>query len=153
MNVALRNIVASLVSIGIGILLLASTYFAEEVYLSEGSIHPMNYPRALLIGWILLSCLHVFSSRSVQIDKNALISAIPSISKILLCLMFFIVATPYLGFSIASGLTLLGCLYVLGYSKPLYGVAITVLTVFILWLLFQKMIGFPLPVGIWTSLS
>lgn len=153
MNVAPRNIVPSLAFIGIGGLLLASTYFAEEVYLSEGAIHPMNYPRTLLVGWILLSCLHLFTSHSVQVDKKALLSVLPSIVKVLLCLMFFIVATPYIGFSLASGITLLGCLYVLGYPKPLYGAAITVLTVFTLWLLFQKMIGFPLPVGTWTSLS
>lgn len=153
MNVAPRNIVASLVFIGIGVLLLYSTYFAEEVYLSEGAIHPMNYPRALLIGWIILSCLHVFSSHSAQVNMSALLTVLPSIGKVLLCLMFFIIVTPYIGFSLASACTLLGCLYVLGYPKPLYGVAITVLTVFTLWLLFQKMIGFPLPVGSWTSLS
>lgn len=153
MNVAPRNIVTSLVFMGVGCLLLVSTYFAEEVYLSEGSIHPMNYPRALLVGWIILSCLHVFTRHSTMVDKKALLSVLPSIAKVLLCLAFFIVGTPYIGFSLASGATLLGCLHVLGYRKPLYGVAITALTVFILWLLFQKMIGFPLPVGTWTSLS
>ena len=75
MDVSRKGIVVSVGFILAAVFLLYDSYTTKEVYLNEGALYPMTYPRILLGIWIVLSGLHVFARR-VAVDIPSLLKAV-----------------------------------------------------------------------------
>ena len=146
MDVSRKGIVVSAGFILAAVFLLHDSYTTKEVYLNEGALHPMTYPRILLGIWIVLSGLYMFSRR-VAVDMPSLIKALPAILLITAALAGFTILLPLLGFPAASFLLLCAVFLILRYRSPLKMVLIASGTSFFLWFVFQKLIGLPLPSG------
>lgn len=146
MDVSRKGIVVSAGFVLAAVWLLYESYATQEVYLNEGALHPMTYPRVLLGIWMVLSALHVFSRR-VAVNVPSLLRALPAILLITAALLGFTLLLPLLGFSVASFLLLCAVFFILRYPHPLNIMLIAGGTSFFLWFVFQKLIGLPLPSG------
>ena len=134
MDVSRKGIVVSVGFILAAVFLLYDSYTTKEVYLNEGALYPMTYPRILLGIWIVLSGLHVFARR-VAVDIPSLLKALPTI------------LLPLLGFPVASFLLLCAVFLILHYRYPIRLTLIAAGASFFLWFIFQKLIALPLPSG------
>ena len=146
MDVSRKGIVVSVVSVSSEVFLLYDSYTTKEVYLNEGALYPMTYPRILLGIWIVLSGLHVFARR-VAVDIPSLFKALPTILLITAVLVGFTILLPLLGFPVASFLLLCAVFLILHYRYPIMLTLIAAGASFFLWFIFQKLIGLPLPSG------
>ena len=146
MDVSRKGIVVSVGFILATVFLLYDSYTTKEVYLNEGALYPMTYPRILLGIWIVLSGLHVFARR-VAVDIPSLFKALPTILLITAVLVGFTILLPLLGFPVASFLLLCAVFLILHYRYPIMLTLIAAGASFFLWFIFQKLIGLPLPSG------
>lgn len=144
MNVSRGRLAVSACFIFGAVFLLYTTFTSHEVYLDEGALHPMTYPRVLLGIWISLSALYFFS-QSAAVDLHGLLKALPSILLITVSLTAFMVLTPYLGFPMASSLMLFTVFCILHYRNWFRGGVIAIGISLFIWFVFQKLIGLPLP--------
>lgn len=118
MDVSRKGIVVSVGFILAAVFLLYDSYTTKEVYLNEGALYPMTYPRILLGIWIVLSGLHVFARR-VAVDIPSLLKALPTILLITAVLVGFTILLPLLGFPVASFLLLCAVFLILHYRYPI----------------------------------
>lgn len=146
MDVTRKGIVVSAGFILAAVFLLHDSYTTKEVYLNEGALYPMTYPRILLGIWIVLSALHVFA-RHVAVDIRSLLKALPTILLIAAALVGFTILLPLLGFPVTSFLLLGAVFLILHYRYPIKLILIASGSSFFLWFVFQKLIGLPLPSG------
>lgn len=116
------------------------------MYLEEGNLHPMIYPRVLLGGLILLL---IINARTPQVSVNIhqLKLAIPPILGILFAICIFIAALPSLGFLVSSILMSFLILKILKYKNTLYCFVVSVGACTFFWYVFKALILMPLPVG------
>ena len=150
MDVSRKGIVVSVGFILAAVFLLYDSYTTKEVYLNEGALYPMTYPRILLGIWIVLSGLHVFARRVAGIEKvyiPSLFKALPTILLITAVLVGFTILLPLLGFPVASFLLLCAVFLILHYRYPIRLTLIAAGASFFLWFIFQKLIALPLPSG------
>ena len=138
MDVSRKGIVVSVGFILAAVFLLYDSYTTKEVYLNEGALYPMTYPRILLGIWIVLSGLHVFARRVAVDIPILLITAV---------LVGFTILLPLLGFPVASFLLLCAVFLILHYRYPIRLTLIAAGASFFLWFIFQKLIALPLPSG------
>ena len=138
MDVSRKGIVVSVGFILAAVFLLYDSYTTKEVYLNEGALYPMTYPRILLGIWIVLSGLHVFARRVAVDIPSLLITAV---------LVGFTILLPLLGFPVASFLLLCAVFLILHYRYPIRLTLIAAGASFFLWFIFQKLIALPLPSG------
>lgn len=146
MNVLRGHLAVSVCFILGAAFLLYTTFTSHEMYLNEGALHPMIYPRVLLVIWIGLSALYLFS-KSTAINFHSLLKALPSVCLITMSLAGFLVLTPYLGFSVASSIMLFAVFRILRYRNWFKGGVVAAGISLFTWFIFQKMIGLPLPEG------
>ncbi len=130
----------------LAIALFIYTYTVPEGYLDEGYLHPMTYPRVLLIIIGILCAVNAFT-KQVSIDMRQFARFLPSMFGLLGSLTVFMVLLPYLGFLISSIIMSFLILCVLDYSKIIYRLIISISVCTFFWYIFKSVIYLPLPIG------
>ena len=146
--VFIRKNLVPLVFIAAGLYLLRETY-AERVvfYASPDELGPMTYPRYLLWGWLVLSFLYLIFPKK-QGDAAGIRASLPMLSWAAASMGAYYLLFRYGGLFESTFLFLLMFFYILHYRDPKKMLAISFSTAFIVWLVFQKLLVVPMPVGI-----
>lgn len=145
-----KNRLASCCFIAIAAVFLINSYTTKEVYLNDGALHPMTYPRVLLWIWVILSLLYAFT-RNISVSIESLLKAFPVILSITAASVSFVVVLPYFGFTVASALLMFTVFCLLRYGSLALRLGASCGCSVGIWLIFQKLLSFPLTTGTLTG--
>lgn len=146
---------AKYVVFGFFILLASFLFFyigtVSVIYLEEGNLHPMIYPRVLLGGLIFLLVINMFTPQ-VSVNMQQLRSAMPLMLSILLEICLFIAILPAVGFLLSSILMSFLILKTLHYKNTLHCLGMSAGICIFFWYVFKSIILMPLSVGYLTNI-
>lgn len=145
MTLSRNNVFCGLAVIIAGLILLSQTTLSENALVSEG-IHPMDYPRFLILVLCFLGVLIILGIGSKPEKKG-----IPIVTKRTLsmcgCFILFALLFNTAGFAVSSTLSTVLCALIMGYRR--YGLLLAVCAFgnACIWVLFTYMLKIPLPAG------
>ncbi|MCG8617536.1 MAG: tripartite tricarboxylate transporter TctB family protein [Desulfobacterales bacterium] len=135
-----------------GAYLLNETYVEREIfYFSADELGPMTYPRYLLWAWMGLSALYLILPREPA-DLSNIKASLPLLAGGTLAIIIYIVLFKTLGLPISTFLFLMIFFYILRYRNPLKMVGLSITCAVAVWVIFEKLLGVPMPGGILTGL-
>ena len=145
-----KNRLASCCFIVLAAIFLFNSYTSKEVYFNEGAFHPMTYPRILLWIWIILSLLYSFT-RNISVSIASLLKALPTILAVTTASIFFVIILPYFGFTVSSAVLMFVVFCLLRYGSWALRLGASCGCSVAIWLIFQKLLSFPLTTGTLTG--
>lgn len=136
--------VVSVVLLLVGAGLMLSTFGLQFADLG-GAFSPMFFPRIVLMLWVGLALLNLFSDLLAQpVSKPIRLGTVAAIS---IAFVAYVILLPKLGFFLCSVPLALGMLWVLDVRTPLALVGIAVGVPGALVILFNHVLTMPLPVS------
>jgi hypothetical protein len=135
----------------IGAVLLRETYTFQGGFLAEsGAMGPMSYPRYLLYGWLGASVLYFGfpgkdSTEDISQSRKAL-----SIAAVIVTAYVFLFQ--YIGLLESTTIFLLAFFHAEGYRNYKLAIPIALVSAFLFWFVFEKILAVPMPGGIITAL-
>ncbi|HIX39431.1 MAG TPA: tripartite tricarboxylate transporter TctB family protein [Candidatus Desulfovibrio intestinigallinarum] len=108
------------------------------------SLHPMDFPKGVLVLWCLLSVLYILVPREPVVFIS-LKHVAPRLIKTALAILFFILALRHAGFVLAGILMLLMIFHVLDFRSLRKSVPIAVFSIVLVWAVFVHLLQIPLP--------
>jgi len=134
----------------IGSFYLYLTY-NSEIYETGGPMETMDYPRFLIIAWLILSAIYIVVPRE-PFDAKSLKKASYLLLKIASSSIAFVAALPYAGFLCSSIGFLAVFFYQMGDRQYLRIIALSAISAILLWAVFEYVLLTPLPLGLWSEI-
>ena len=128
-----------------GLFMLHEAITFECSYTPEQfSLHPMDFPKGVLILWCLLSVIYIVVPRK-PVVYISLTHVAPQLIKTVLAIAFFILALRHVGFILSGILMLLAIFHTLDYRDLRKGILISVFSIILIWTIFVHLLQIPLP--------
>lgn len=136
----------------LGLLLLYESYTAElSLFSIPGEMPTMLYPRALLFGWLALSCLYILNPEK-PFNAQELRASIPGVSKVVASIALYIILFDNIGLLLATFIFLLTFFYIMQYRNIYRTVPYALLGGVLTWFVFEKVLGAVLPQPFWIGM-
>lgn len=128
-----------------GLFMLHQTVIFECSFTPEPfSLHPMDFPRAVLVLWCLLAVIYIVAPRE-PVVFIPLKHVVPQLLKTVLAIIFFIFTLRHVGFVLSGILMLLMIFYALDYRSFRKGIPIAAFSIVLIWAIFVHLLQIPLP--------
>lgn len=108
------------------------------------SLHPMDFPRGVLILWCLLSILYILVPRKPVLFIS-LRHVAPRLFKTALAILFFILALRHAGFVLSGIFMLLVIFHALDFKNLKKGLPVAAFSIVLVWAVFVHLLQIPLP--------
>lgn len=108
------------------------------------SLHPMDFPRSVLLLWCLCSILYILVPREPVIFIS-LRHVAPRLLKTALAILFFILALRHAGFVLSGMLMLLTIFHALDFRSLKKAIPIAAFSIMLVWAIFVHLLQIPLP--------
>jgi hypothetical protein len=147
MKVSKSNIINGIVVFLAAVVLYLQTIGQEDAFMTEG-VHPMDYPRILIILLFILSFFISFTSKKIEEDHIPIITR--RTVSMCLVLILFGVCFEKLGFAVCifSAMVLSGL--IMGYERYVLLCGISAALCACIWIVFTHVLQIPLSAGtIW----
>jgi len=148
MNFFRSNIINGIFVLLASVVLFFQTTGKKDAFITEG-IHPMDYPRALIILLIILGFFIAFTKTKKNEEDRIPIVTRRTIS-MCLSLILFGILFEIIGFAICSfgGMMMSGV--IMGYRRIMFLACVSAISCACIWTIFTYVLKIPLPLGsIW----
>ncbi|MCL1939676.1 MAG: tripartite tricarboxylate transporter TctB family protein [Desulfovibrionaceae bacterium] len=145
MTFTFRNLCNGLALAGVALILWTQTYGSENALQTEG-IHPMDYPRFLIIFLFVLAILSVFKPGRDEAGSMPILTrrTVPMCLSFVLYALLFDVA----GFAVSAFFGMFSCALIMGYKRYALLGGVCAAACACIWALFTYALKIPLPAGI-----
>ena len=133
-----------------GAICLHQAYTADIIF-STDILGAMDYPKVLLYTWMLLVIVYIAIPRK-PFDAKELMIAAPVLIKTILNATLFVILLPRIGFICSSSFFVAALFYHLGDRNFKKIALISIISVLVLWLIFEYVLITPLPLGFWEDI-
>lgn len=134
----------------LGAICLYESYTAEIIFSNE-ALGAMDYPKVLLYSWLFLVVIYIAVPRE-RFDPKELLVAAPVLINTLVNATVFVILLPKIGFICSSFLFVSVLFFNLGDRNYLKVALISIVSVLILWVIFEYVLITPLPLGFWEEI-
>lgn len=148
MNFFRSNIINGIIVLLVSVVLFFQTKGTKNVFMTEG-VHPMDYPRALIILLIILGFFIAFTKTKKTEEDRIPIVTRRTIS-MCLSLILFGILFEIIGFALCSfgGMMMSGV--IMGYRRNMFLAGVSAISSACIWAIFTYVLKIPLPLGtIW----
>lgn len=133
-----------------GVVCLYEAYTAEIIFNTE-ALGAMDYPKVLLYAWMVLVVVYLAVPRK-PFDPKELKVAAPVLARTIINATVFVILLPRIGFICASFIFVTALFYLLGDRNHKKILLISIVSVLILWVIFEYVLLTPLPLGFWEDI-
>lgn len=148
MNFSKSNIINGIFVLFVSVALFFQTTGKKDAFITEG-IHPMDYPRALIIILLILGVFIAFTkSNETKGDRIPIVTR-RTISMCLSLILFGILFEK-IGFALCAFGSMMLSGVIMGYRRHLFLCCISAISCACIWIVFTYILKIPLPAGtIW----
>jgi hypothetical protein len=134
----------------VGLVLLRITYLDRPMFFTDPhELGPLTYPRYLLYGWIAASALYLVAPAKSK-DWANLRRSLPGLAVVTGTIALYILMFEWLGLVASTFLFLVVFFQVMGYRDLRRGLPIAAIGAALTWLVFEEILGVPMPQAFWT---